>query len=188
VKIVFAGDAVHPLAPASFQAGTQAVEDGATIALCLALSGATQDRVPLALKVYERLRSHRAEKAGELGRKVSLASLPSRPLFSADILRIEFNSNKKYCTLSSLATSLRIQIFAKPTRLKRFDLSTLNSSTLTQKPSQLRTLSFSRKRSQSRKRRNRLRKELSLLVISLKPFKLSSGVYYRSLYTLLYAS
>jgi len=90
VKIVFAGDAVHPLAPASFQAGTQAVEDGATIALCLALSGATQDRVPLALKVYERLRSHRAEKAGELGRKVSLVSPPARPLFFADNL---FESN-----------------------------------------------------------------------------------------------
>ncbi|GAA5853533.1 hypothetical protein JCM3766R1_004390 [Sporobolomyces carnicolor] len=68
-KIVFAGDAVHPLSPASFQAGTQAIEDGATIALCLMLSGATPDRVPLALRVYEQLRRDRAEKAGELGRK-----------------------------------------------------------------------------------------------------------------------
>ncbi|GAA6009552.1 hypothetical protein JCM11491_003601 [Sporobolomyces phaffii] len=50
-KIVFAGDAVHPLSPASFQAGTQAVEDGATIALCLAQSGASGSNVPLALKV-----------------------------------------------------------------------------------------------------------------------------------------
>ncbi|GAA6000797.1 hypothetical protein JCM5350_007455, partial [Sporobolomyces pararoseus] len=38
-KIVFAGDAIHPLSPASFHAGGQAVEDGATIAQCLALSG-----------------------------------------------------------------------------------------------------------------------------------------------------
>ncbi|GAA5999787.1 hypothetical protein JCM5350_007440, partial [Sporobolomyces pararoseus] len=68
-KIVFAGDAVHPLAPASFQAGTQAIEDGATIALCLALSGSKPEKVSLALRVYERLRSARAERAGELGRQ-----------------------------------------------------------------------------------------------------------------------
>ncbi|GAA5969540.1 hypothetical protein JCM3765_002659 [Sporobolomyces pararoseus] len=68
-KIVFAGDAIHPLSPASFHAGNQAVEDGATIAQCLALSGAETGKVPLALKVYERLRKERTEQAGKLGRK-----------------------------------------------------------------------------------------------------------------------
>ncbi|GAA5958819.1 hypothetical protein JCM3765_006048 [Sporobolomyces pararoseus] len=68
-RIVFAGDAVHPLSPASFQAGTQAVEDGSTLALCLSLAGAKPEKVSLALRVYERLRSARAERAGELGRQ-----------------------------------------------------------------------------------------------------------------------
>ncbi|GAA5853536.1 hypothetical protein JCM3766R1_004391 [Sporobolomyces carnicolor] len=68
-KIGFAGDSVHPLSPASFHAGAQAVEDGATVALCLALAGGTPDKIPLAFKVYERLRKDRTQHAGKLGRK-----------------------------------------------------------------------------------------------------------------------
>lgn len=54
------------------QSGSQSIEDGATIAQCLALAGGEKEGVGLALKVYERLRKPRVELASRLGRKVRL--------------------------------------------------------------------------------------------------------------------
>lgn len=67
------------LQPTSFQGGSQAVEDGATIALCLALAGGDADGVGLALETFQRMRRARVEGAQALGRKASLSPrhLPS---------------------------------------------------------------------------------------------------------------
>ncbi|BGP04019.1 hypothetical protein NBRC10513v2_007760 [Rhodotorula toruloides] len=68
-KICFVGDSVHGMMPTSFQGGSQAVEDGATIALCLALAGGDADGVGLALETFQRMRRARVEEAQALGRK-----------------------------------------------------------------------------------------------------------------------
>ncbi|BGO96176.1 hypothetical protein NBRC10512_006671 [Rhodotorula toruloides] len=68
-KICFVGDSVHGMMPTSFQGGSQAVEDGATIALCLALAGGDADGVGLALETFQRMRRARVEGAQALGRK-----------------------------------------------------------------------------------------------------------------------
>ncbi|CEQ40827.1 SPOSA6832_02475 [Sporobolomyces salmonicolor] len=74
--------------PTSFQGGSQAVEDGATVALCLALAGGDTRGVPLALETYEALRRPRVHEAQGIGRTqrdlwhayTSLAaSSPSKP-------------------------------------------------------------------------------------------------------------
>ncbi|BGP35914.1 hypothetical protein JCM10296v2_007766 [Rhodotorula toruloides] len=67
-KICFVGDSVHGMMPTSFQGGSQAVEDGATIALCLALTGGDADGVGLALETFQRMRRARVEEAQALGR------------------------------------------------------------------------------------------------------------------------
>jgi 2-polyprenyl-6-methoxyphenol hydroxylase-like FAD-dependent oxidoreductase len=53
-RIILIGDSAHPFLPTSAQGAGQAVEDGATVAICLELAG--KDNVPLALKTCERLR------------------------------------------------------------------------------------------------------------------------------------
>ncbi|GAA5945902.1 hypothetical protein JCM1841_004541 [Sporobolomyces salmonicolor] len=87
-KICFTGDSLHALSPTSFQGGSQAVEDGATVALCLALAGGDTRGVPLALETYEALRRPRVHEAQGIGRTqrdlwhayTSLAaSSPSKP-------------------------------------------------------------------------------------------------------------
>ncbi|GAA5921691.1 hypothetical protein JCM1841_007091 [Sporobolomyces salmonicolor] len=66
-KIVLIGDAVHPLSPMSFQGGSQAIEDGAALAVCLALAGGKNCDVPRALRTFEVLRKPRVKKAQEAG-------------------------------------------------------------------------------------------------------------------------
>ncbi|TKA50020.1 hypothetical protein B0A53_06502, partial [Rhodotorula sp. CCFEE 5036] len=67
-RICFVGDSVHPMMPTAFQGGSQAIEDAAAIALCLALTGGRPDGVPLALETYEALRRPRIKEAQALGK------------------------------------------------------------------------------------------------------------------------
>ncbi|BGP58578.1 hypothetical protein JCM8202v2_006247 [Rhodotorula sphaerocarpa] len=68
-KICFVGDAVHAMTPTAFQGGSQAIEDGAAIALCLALAGGDPSKVRLALRVFEAVRRPRVKDAQALGRE-----------------------------------------------------------------------------------------------------------------------
>ncbi|BGP30930.1 hypothetical protein JCM10296v2_002692 [Rhodotorula toruloides] len=66
-KIVLIGDAVHALSPMSFQGASQAIEDGASLAVCLALAGGTSEGVPRALRTLEALRRPRVSEAQRRG-------------------------------------------------------------------------------------------------------------------------
>ncbi|KAH8928736.1 FAD/NAD-P-binding domain-containing protein [Atractiella rhizophila] len=71
-KIALLGDGAHPFLPTSIQGAGQAFEDGATLGIVLALAGAKAESVPLALKIFEKLRFERvrvAQKSGEMQRK-----------------------------------------------------------------------------------------------------------------------
>ncbi|GAA6035431.1 hypothetical protein JCM8097_000252 [Rhodosporidiobolus ruineniae] len=68
-KICFVGDSIHAMQPTSFQGGSQAVEDAATVALCLALAGGDSAGVFVALQTYEALRRPRVGEAQKLGAK-----------------------------------------------------------------------------------------------------------------------
>ncbi|BGP44002.1 hypothetical protein JCM10450v2_008218 [Rhodotorula kratochvilovae] len=87
-KICFIGDSVHAMMPTSFQGGSQAVEDAATIALCLAMAGSDPTGVRVALETHEALRRPRVQQAQSLGRKQQslwhafATSSPSSPLVS----------------------------------------------------------------------------------------------------------
>ena len=52
--VVQLGDAAHAFLPSSGNGGTQAMEDGVSLAACLQLAGKAQ--VPLAAKVHNKLR------------------------------------------------------------------------------------------------------------------------------------
>lgn len=58
---------VHTYLPTSFQGATASVEDGAVIALSLALSGGKASNVPLALRVFQKLRQETVRKRAESG-------------------------------------------------------------------------------------------------------------------------
>ena len=53
-RVVQIGDAAHPFLPTSASGGTMAMEDGYTLAACLAIAG--KGDVPLATKVHNHLR------------------------------------------------------------------------------------------------------------------------------------
>lgn len=57
--------------PTAFQGGSQAIEDGAAAAVCLAMAGGRPEDVPLALKVFEAMRRPRVCVAQALGQAVS---------------------------------------------------------------------------------------------------------------------
>lgn len=59
--IALLGDSCHPHLPTSAQGASQATESGAVLALCLKLAG--KDHVPLATRVYEKLRFSRVRQA-----------------------------------------------------------------------------------------------------------------------------
>lgn len=66
------GDAAHPFLPTSIQGASQAMEDGACIAVCLQLAG--KDNVTKALRTFEKIRYERVratQKTGETTRDVS---------------------------------------------------------------------------------------------------------------------
>ncbi|KAJ9207934.1 transcriptional regulator family: Fungal Specific TF [Paecilomyces variotii] len=60
-KIALLGDSCHPHLPTSAQGTSQATESGAVLALCLALAG--KGNVPLATRVYEKLRFDRVRQS-----------------------------------------------------------------------------------------------------------------------------
>ena len=67
--ITLIGDAAHPHLPTSIQGASQAMEDGATLAACLQMSG--KEKTAEALQAYERLRYDRVlltQKSGEATR------------------------------------------------------------------------------------------------------------------------
>ncbi|CAK7217495.1 hypothetical protein SCUCBS95973_003174 [Sporothrix curviconia] len=58
-RVALIGDACHPFLPSSVQGASQAIEDGATIAKCLAKiggNGANRDDIPIALHTFFALR------------------------------------------------------------------------------------------------------------------------------------
>ncbi|CAK3859748.1 FAD NAD(P)-binding domain-containing [Lecanosticta acicola] len=64
-RIALIGDAAHPFLPTSIQGASQAMEDGACIAVCLQLSG--KQHVSDALRAYERIRYERVRKTQKTG-------------------------------------------------------------------------------------------------------------------------
>lgn len=69
------GDAAHPFLPTSIQGCSQAIEDGAALATCLALAHADssispKEKVPTALRTYQRLRYERVKSAQKKGEEV----------------------------------------------------------------------------------------------------------------------
>ncbi|KUJ06320.1 salicylate hydroxylase [Mollisia scopiformis] len=63
--IAIMGDAAHPFLPTSTQGASQAVEDGATVALSLAKAG--KGKVPLALHTYFAIRYEHVKAAQQVG-------------------------------------------------------------------------------------------------------------------------
>lgn len=65
-RIALIGDAAHPFLPTSIQGASQAMEDGACLAVCLQLAG--KENVADALRAYEKIRYERVrltQKTGE---------------------------------------------------------------------------------------------------------------------------
>ncbi|KUI57777.1 6-hydroxynicotinate 3-monooxygenase [Cytospora mali] len=68
-RILLLGDSAHPFLPTSAQGATQAMEDGATLGVCLRRAG--KEHVPAALKTHEEIRYERVkavQKTGETTR------------------------------------------------------------------------------------------------------------------------
>jgi len=63
--VAIMGDAAHPFLPTSTQGASQAVEDGATIALCLSKAG--KGNTALALHTYFALRYEHVKAAQQVG-------------------------------------------------------------------------------------------------------------------------
>jgi 2-polyprenyl-6-methoxyphenol hydroxylase-like FAD-dependent oxidoreductase len=66
-RIALIGDAAHPFLPTSIQGASQAMEDGACIAVCLQLAG--KNRVGNALRAYEKIRYERVKAIQKTGEK-----------------------------------------------------------------------------------------------------------------------
>ncbi|KAL2867530.1 uncharacterized protein BJX67DRAFT_387786 [Aspergillus lucknowensis] len=64
--IALAGDSAHAFLPTSTQGATQALEDGVTIATCLKWAG--RERIPEALRAFEKIRYDRVCKVQETGK------------------------------------------------------------------------------------------------------------------------
>lgn len=64
-RIALIGDAAHPFLPTSIQGASQAMEDGATVAVCLEKAG--KNKVTDALRAYEEIRYERVKKAQQAG-------------------------------------------------------------------------------------------------------------------------
>lgn len=60
--VALIGDAAHPYLPTSTQGASQAIEDAAVVARCLAKAGGRKKTVPLALRTFFDLRYERARK------------------------------------------------------------------------------------------------------------------------------
>jgi salicylate hydroxylase len=67
-KIALLGDCCHPHLPTSAQGASQATESAAVLATCLKLAG--KDNIPLATRVYEKLRFERTQKSRHNGEDI----------------------------------------------------------------------------------------------------------------------
>ncbi|THH19410.1 hypothetical protein EW146_g1747 [Bondarzewia mesenterica] len=87
-RITLLGDAAHPFLPTSAQGGSQAMEDGATLGICLALSEKSPEGVRLALKVFQELRYDRVAEIQQSGlRQVRFLSFfPLRQMSDTQLL------------------------------------------------------------------------------------------------------
>ncbi|KAL1982367.1 hypothetical protein VTN96DRAFT_1398 [Rasamsonia emersonii] len=65
-RIALLGDSAHPFLPTSVQGAAQAMEDGATIAVCLKRAG-SKDRIPAAVRAYQDIRYDRVRKVQKTG-------------------------------------------------------------------------------------------------------------------------
>ncbi|RHZ66404.1 hypothetical protein CDV55_103820 [Aspergillus turcosus] len=70
-RMILVGDAAHPLLPTTGQGANQAIEDGATLAICLELAG--KERIPDGLRAMETLRSRRVAIIQEYGLELMTA-------------------------------------------------------------------------------------------------------------------
>ncbi|KAM0746784.1 FAD/NAD(P)-binding domain-containing protein [Meredithblackwellia eburnea MCA 4105] len=77
--ICLIGDAGHGMTPTSFQGGSTAIEDGASLAVILSLAGEHSWSVPLALRVYGELRQNRVAEIVQMGweQRVAWHSYPT---------------------------------------------------------------------------------------------------------------
>lgn len=64
-RIALIGDAAHPFLPTSIQGASQSIEDGVVLATTLDLCG--RDRIPLAVRAYEKIRYDRVHRAQAMG-------------------------------------------------------------------------------------------------------------------------
>lgn len=64
-RILLLGDSAHPFLPTSAQGAAQAIEDGATIAVCLRKAGKSQ--IPGAVRAHEKIRYDRVKKVQKTG-------------------------------------------------------------------------------------------------------------------------
>ncbi|EGO20741.1 hypothetical protein SERLADRAFT_442075 [Serpula lacrymans var. lacrymans S7.9] len=67
-RVMLIGDAAHPFLPTSQQGGSQAIEDGVTLAAALQLAG--KDNIPLAVESWEKIRYLRVRRSQLMGEEV----------------------------------------------------------------------------------------------------------------------
>ncbi|KAL8286535.1 hypothetical protein RQP46_004552 [Phenoliferia psychrophenolica] len=65
--ICFLGDSIHPMTTTTYQGGSSAIEDGATIAIALGMAGNRPKDVRLALRTFQDLRMSRVEDITAVG-------------------------------------------------------------------------------------------------------------------------
>lgn len=73
-RMIVLGDAAHPFLPTSGQGAGQAIEDCATIAICLELAG--KDRVALGLQICEKLRRVHEMRAVSTSTNILFTDMP----------------------------------------------------------------------------------------------------------------
>lgn len=103
LKSMLPPDVVHTYLPTSMQGATASVEDGATLALCLALAGGKSTDVSLALRVYQTLRKETVRQRAESGvrqREIWHRYSKTRDEKDARLLAIDFfGEDAEYKTL-----------------------------------------------------------------------------------------
>jgi 2-polyprenyl-6-methoxyphenol hydroxylase-like FAD-dependent oxidoreductase len=105
---------VHPLPPSSFQGGSQSVEDGASLAICLALAGGRNEDVPRALEAFQTIRFPRVKHAQEVGVQVSLSR---RALSLSALESSTLNADSPFITYSNVRDGTPTALRSFPARL-----------------------------------------------------------------------
>ncbi|KAH7908343.1 hypothetical protein BJ138DRAFT_1174229 [Hygrophoropsis aurantiaca] len=76
-RVMLIGDAAHPFLPTSQQGGSQAIEDGVTLAAVLQMAG--KENIPLAVRSWEKIRYHRVRHTQLMGEEVRNKWHQSKP-------------------------------------------------------------------------------------------------------------